>query len=103
MLASGAIDFTGGGAIVGERGPELVTIPEGANVFPTKETEKIIDRTKEVRGDNSGLEKKIDVLIETMNKANAFLENIYRKDTDVYLDGTKVSKGILKTFEESTV
>lgn len=34
MLASGATNFPGGSAIVGENGPEIVNIPRGADVIP---------------------------------------------------------------------
>lgn len=34
-LATGALNFVGGQAIVGEQGPEIVTLPAGANIFPT--------------------------------------------------------------------
>ncbi|WP_425447736.1 hypothetical protein [Dethiothermospora halolimnae] len=38
MLAKGTNFFGGGQAIVGERGPELVTMPRGAKVLPNKQT-----------------------------------------------------------------
>lgn len=37
-LAKGATNFRGGPAIVGEKGPELVTLPRGANVFSAGQT-----------------------------------------------------------------
>ena len=33
-LAAGAINFSGGKAVVGERGPEVVELPRGSNVIP---------------------------------------------------------------------
>ena len=41
MLAKGTDYFQGGLAIVGEQGPELVTLPKGAKVTPNEETEKM--------------------------------------------------------------
>lgn len=38
MLATGARNFRGGLAMVGERGPELVQLPRGANVYTASET-----------------------------------------------------------------
>lgn len=35
-FASGVTNFRGGHAIVGERGPELVRLPQGSNVLPTQ-------------------------------------------------------------------
>ena len=34
-LAAGAINFSGGKAVVGERGPEVVELPRGSNVIPS--------------------------------------------------------------------
>lgn len=44
MLAKGTDYFKGGAAIVGEQGPELVTMPRGAKVTPNKETESILNK-----------------------------------------------------------
>lgn len=41
-FAQGVTNFSGGMAIVGEEGPELVTLPRGANVFPNRNTEQIL-------------------------------------------------------------
>ena len=45
-FAEGVRDFGGGWAIVGEQGPELVTLPQGSNVFTTKDTRNMVDRVK---------------------------------------------------------
>lgn len=37
-FATGTRDFSGGAALVGEHGPELVTLPRGANVYSAPET-----------------------------------------------------------------
>ena len=42
MLAKGTDYFQGGLAIVGEQGPELVSMPRGAQVTPNRETENIL-------------------------------------------------------------
>ncbi|MBC5640206.1 MULTISPECIES: phage tail tape measure protein [Clostridia] len=42
MLAKGTDYFQGGLAIVGEQGPELVSMPRGSQVTPNKETENIL-------------------------------------------------------------
>lgn len=41
-FAKGVQNFVGGAAIVGEEGPELVTLPRGANVLPNKKTEQVL-------------------------------------------------------------
>ena len=38
-FAKGVKNFVGGAAIVGEEGPELVTLPRGSNVLPNRQTE----------------------------------------------------------------
>lgn len=42
QFANGVRNFSGGAAIVGERGPELVTLPKGSNVFSNGETQNIL-------------------------------------------------------------
>lgn len=42
MLAKGTDYFQGGLAIVGEQGPELVSMPRGSQVIPNRETENIL-------------------------------------------------------------
>lgn len=41
-FARGVTGFPGGAAIVGERGPELVTLPAGANVITNENTERLL-------------------------------------------------------------
>jgi phage-related protein len=41
-LAGGTTNFPGGLALVGEHGPELLTLPRGANVFDTDMTRRIL-------------------------------------------------------------
>lgn len=43
-LASGVDYFAGGLAVVGERGPELVALPQGTRVFPNNETGKMLGK-----------------------------------------------------------
>lgn len=45
LLAGGARNFAGGMAIVGERGPELVNLPRGADVFSNRESRAMIANT----------------------------------------------------------
>lgn len=53
MLAKGTNNFKGGQAIVGEEGPELVTMPRGSKVTPAGQTSRILDRA-ESRGISIG-------------------------------------------------
>jgi hypothetical protein len=40
-FADGVRNFSGGLAVVGERGPELVNLPKGADVFTNEESRKM--------------------------------------------------------------
>jgi hypothetical protein len=42
FLAAGTRNWTGGLALVGERGPELVALPRGANVYSNRETQAMM-------------------------------------------------------------
>lgn len=41
-FADGVTGFAGGAALVGERGPELVTLPSGSNVITNENTQKLL-------------------------------------------------------------
>jgi len=65
-LAHGARNFRGGMAMVGERGPELVRLPRGADVFSNRESRQMAGRnanvTVQILGDVFGvddLERKV--------------------------------------------
>lgn len=47
MLYTGVRNFSGGAAIVGERGPEVVNLPRGADVFNNRETGSIFSRLRD--------------------------------------------------------
>lgn len=49
-FANGVQNFSGGAAIVGEKGRELVTLPRGSNVIPNKQTESILGQTINYEG-----------------------------------------------------
>jgi phage-related tail protein len=42
MFASGVRNFSGGKAIVGENGPELVDLPQGSSVYSNSESQKMV-------------------------------------------------------------
>lgn len=43
-FAAGVENFSGGWAIVGERGPELAYLPQGTNVYPNGQSQKMMGR-----------------------------------------------------------
>lgn len=64
LFASGVRGFGGGMAVVGEKGPELINLPTGANVFNNQETRNIL-------GSESGASRGINININFSN--NSFL------------------------------
>ena len=69
-FATGVRNFTGGAAIVGERGPELVTLPRGSNVFTNDQTERMVGgTTNNFYG---------TIQIQTPEAANAFFDRLNR-------------------------
>jgi SLT domain-containing protein len=52
-FAKGVLNFKGGRALVGEEGPELVTLPAGSNVFPAPVTADIARMVDAFTGNNS--------------------------------------------------
>ena len=56
-FAQGVTNFVGGAALVGERGPEIVTLPRGSNVIPANQTKNILN--------NSGGNKTFNINVTT--------------------------------------
>ena len=70
-FATGVTGFGGGMALVGEQGPELVSLGQGSNVITNENTNKILerlDRTTSVNNsvtvNNTGMEGAIERLGE---------------------------------------
>lgn len=69
-FAMGVRNFGGGAAIVGERGPELVTLPRGSNVYPQDATQRMLGgNTNNFYG---------TIQIQTPEAANAFFDRLNR-------------------------
>jgi hypothetical protein len=52
-FAGGVTDFAGGVALVGERGPELLTLPRGSNVTPADQTQRLLSQLTQGGGATS--------------------------------------------------
>ena len=74
--ALGTNDAKGGLSLVGERGPELVNIPQGSQVVPTEKTKELLSQRNTVSGDNINI---------TINSTGADIDDIIDKLTD-FLD-----------------
>lgn len=64
LLAEGTDWFPGGKAIVGEQGPELVSLPRGAKVTPNSETQRILDRTQSVNSQGDTITNDVEMIFE---------------------------------------
>lgn len=62
--ANGVRNFRGGASIVGEEGPELVTLPRGANVFSNRETKDIFSQAPD---SNAPTGRGVTVHVDEMN------------------------------------
>lgn len=73
--ALGTNDAKGGLSLVGERGPELVNIPQGSQVVPTEKTKELLSQKNTVSGDNINI---------TINSTSADIDDIIDKLTDFF-------------------
>lgn len=73
--ALGTNDAKGGLSLVGERGPELVNIPQGSQVVPTEKTKELLSQRNTVSGDNINI---------TVNSTGADIDDIIDKLTDFF-------------------
>lgn len=73
--ALGTNDAKGGLALVGERGAELVNIPQGSQVVPTEKTKELLSQRNTVSGDNINI---------TINSTGADIDDIIDKLTDFF-------------------
>lgn len=73
--ALGTNDAKGGLSLVGERGPELVNIPQGSQVVPTEKTKELLSQKNTVSGDNINI---------TINSTGANIDDIIDKLTDFF-------------------
>lgn len=62
-FASGVTNFSGGLAMVGEEGPELVNLPRGSDVIPNDATSELFSKKKRVSSSN----KDVSIYVNQMN------------------------------------
>lgn len=73
-FAAGVENFSGGAAIVGERGPELVYLPKGSSVLPNSQTQQVMGGTKNYFYGNITLGNK-DAVTEFFKRLDSDAEN----------------------------
>lgn len=61
LLYTGVRDFPGGAAVVGDRGPEIINLPRGADVYSNRETRNILSAPRDFGG--GGVTIKVDAPI----------------------------------------
>ena len=103
QFATGVENFSGGLAIVGEKGPELVNLPRGSNVYPNEVSVEAFERAYQNRQvavqyhgggfDPSGIERRLDELNKRFDEgiiAKSYLDNEEAKK--VYNKGNSMRK-----------
>ncbi|MCL6443930.1 MAG: tape measure protein [Alicyclobacillus sp.] len=88
--ASGTDYAPGGLAIVGEEGPELVRLPRGAQVIPTRLTEKILHSIRQLPDRTSAL-LALSQGASTQGVASTNIQAL-QVITPVYLDGQQIAQ-----------
>ena len=68
-LAKGAVNFAGGFALVGERGPELVNLPRGSDVITARQTRRSLGAA----GDEGGL---FELVITNWQEGRGYIRRI---------------------------
>ena len=63
-LEEGVTNFQGGSAIVGEKGPELVTLPRGSNVITNENVNKLLGPQKTGSATSAPVEQTINIVLE---------------------------------------
>ena len=95
MLAKGTNNFAGGMAIVGEKGPELINMPQGTQVTKASKTETIIQKLKEmpsratqalnnlVTNNSTTNNQKFSITIKNIIKGNPDKETLNRSNREL--------------------
>jgi len=82
-FATGVRDFSGGMAWVGERGPELVNLPKGADVFTA-------DQSRRMAGSSTTNQFYGNITIANEAAANAFFDRLNRDSEMTELTGVPI-------------
>lgn len=103
MLASGATNFGGGMAIVGEKGPELVSLPSGSNVVSNENSTRLADAGAAVQmAKTEATLKQTEMIQKTIEKNNTVSkENQEQKTIILELDSRELGKFVLNSIEKN--
>lgn|GEM_PF-499574 len=100
MLAKGTDNFGGGMAVVGERGPELVNMPQGTQVTTATKTETLIQKLKETPSKATEILNNLKNTVVNKEINLTFAPNVTIEGN---ADKEDVKRGIIETkadFEE---
>lgn len=98
QFATGVTNFGGGIAMVGERGPELVNLPQGSNVITNENTEKLIGA---IQGSGAGAGNDFSGLMSEMRAirdSNAELMNVIANRPAVAVMDTESADKALRRY-----
>jgi hypothetical protein len=87
-FAKGVTNFGGGLALVGEEGPELVTMGKGSNVITNENTTKIVNS---IQNDRPNRQKEIaDMSRDTPMQSNSMQRQVDVKVQDIVIEGEQL-------------
>lgn len=98
QFADGVTNFGGGMALVGERGPELVTLPQGSNVITNENTDKLIDAISGNRSQGTDMSMLVRELQAVRDSNEALMNEIAGRPVIAHMD-TNQAKDALNRHE----
>ena len=87
MLADGTDNHIGGPAIVGERGPELVNLPRGAQVVPNDKTQELAKATSGQQKEASNTPTIVKLILNERELGNAIIDQLNKKMSTAFSIG----------------
>ena len=109
-LAGGATDFGGGMALVGEHGPELVSLPEGSNVITNENSGKLTAAAESVQNSRieqmTRKEESVRKSTETNNVISQMQKSGGGNNTSeipviLQIDGREFGRAVINVFDRN--
>ena len=110
-LARGATDFSGGMALVGENGPELVSLSEGSNVITNENSGKLTSAAESVQSSRiEQMTRKEELTRKSIETNNVNLQsqkggvggnNTSEIPVILQIDGREFGRAVINVFDRS--
>lgn len=98
-FAKGVKDFEGGMALVGEQGPELVSLPVGSSVYSNRDTVEMLEALANARGYSGGSSVGMEGVVAAIVNLGDRFESIERR---VYIDENSFDNGLKNYSNRNT-